>query len=100
MIEVSKPEESRTPRGDLQSQQTWDHRGSNVKLSLHVSLLISRVAVASVSIPYHRIPFPLPILPGWASVGEDVPSLRGTRCGRVGWYPRGFPFTEKKRIEQ
>jgi hypothetical protein len=34
-------------------------------------------------------------LPAWASLGEML-SPAGTRCSRVGWYPRVFPFSEKK----
>lgn len=33
-------------------------------------------------------------LPGWTSVGEDVPSAAGTRCPRVGWHTRWLPFCE------
>jgi hypothetical protein len=32
-------------------------------------------------------PFPLPRLPDWASMGEEVLSPAGTRCPRVEWYP-------------
>lgn len=41
-------------------------------------------------------------LPTWASVWEDVFSPTGTRCPRVGWYPRGrgsSPFSEEKGRE-
>jgi hypothetical protein len=39
--------------------------------------------------PAFGSPFPLPGQPGWALVGEDVPSPDGTRCFRVRWYPKG-----------
>ena len=42
-------------------------------------------------------PLPPHGLPGWASVEENVPSPAGTRCPRVGRYPRGgSPFFDDK----
>lgn len=38
--------------------------------------------------------------PGWVSVGEDVPSFAGTRCPRVGWYPREAPPYLTRREEK
>jgi hypothetical protein len=34
---------------------------------------------------------PLYGLPAWASMGENVLSLAGTRCSRIGWQPKGAP---------
>jgi hypothetical protein len=34
------------------------------------------------------------------SVGEDVPSFAGTRCPRVGWYPREAPPYLTRREEK
>ena len=48
-----------------------------------------------VSFPCHWILFPVPGLPGWASVEEDVPSP----AGAVPWWggtQRRLPFSEKK----
>lgn len=36
-------------------------------------------------------------LQGWASVAEDVLSLAGIRCPRMGWYPRGAPPSVRRR---
>jgi hypothetical protein len=60
---------------------------ANVQLGLHVRPLTSGVewgwgGAISVSVLCHLIPFPE--LLGWASVGEDVPSLGGMRCPREG----------------
>lgn len=43
-------------------------------------------------------PFPVPGLPFWASVKEDMPSPFETRRQTVGYYPRGdgVPFSEEK----
>ena len=41
---------------------------------------------------------PLPGLPHWASMEEDVLSSADTRCPRVKWYRReGFLVSEKER---
>lgn len=58
----------------------------------NVGPLTSGVEAVLVSIPCHWIPFPLPELTAWTSVGEDVPSSVKTRCFKVGWYPRGAPL--------
>ena len=42
-------------------------------------------------------PFHLAGLPGWASVGEEVLSPAGTRCPRVGQYPRGSSLSMRQR---
>jgi hypothetical protein len=60
---------------------------ANMQLGLHVCPLRS-----GTEVPWPWISFPLPGLPGWASVGEDVPSATRNRCPRVGWYPRGAPL--------
>lgn len=44
---------------------------------------LSPKSCLSLSVPCHWILFPLPGLPGWTSVGEDVCSPAGTRCPRV-----------------
>lgn len=52
---------------------------ADVKLDFHVCPLTSGAGAVSVSVsvPCHCIPFPLPGLPGNASIGEDVPSPDG-----------------------
>lgn len=53
-----------------------------MQLGFHVGPLTSVTSVCgaiSVSVPCYLIPFPLPELLSWASVGEDVPSLGGMR---------------------
>jgi hypothetical protein len=94
---------SSTPQGDPQSQLAWNHGGSqsldhqpgsmqeldltsytflaSVKLGLHVGLLRSGEGVVSDSVSCCWIPLPLSGLPGWTSVGEDVPSP--ARCTRL-----------------
>lgn len=57
-----------------------------MQLGLHVGLLTNRLDAIFVSVPCDWIPFSLPGLPPWASVGEDMPSPAGTRCPRLGWY--------------
>jgi hypothetical protein len=66
------------------------HIYSKLQLGIHVVPLTSVVGSVSVSVPCQLIPFSLPILCGWVSVGEDVPSPAGTRCPRVRWYPMGW----------
>lgn len=51
--------------------------------------LTSGTGGVSDSVPCEWIPFPLPGQPVWPSVGEDVPRPAGTRCPKVGWYPKG-----------
>ena len=66
---------------------TREHTGAGPRpLGLRVGPLTSG---AELSLTCCWILFPLPELPGWASVVEDVPSPSGTRYLRVGWYPRG-----------
>ena len=111
-IEVSKSEGSRTPQkrpteatnleplgltepGSIRSW-TWIPYTSVANAQL-VGPLTSRAGVVSDSVPCCWIPFPLPKLSGWASVGEDVPSPAGTRYPRVGWYPRGGALLSLRR---
>lgn len=106
---------SRTPHEDPQNQLTWDHGGSrslgqqsgrvqeldleplqivaDVRLSLHVGALTSEAGAVSVCVPCHWIPFPLPQLHDWASVGEHVPSPAGSSCPRVGGNQGGPPLS-------
>ena len=51
-----------------------------------------------LSVPCHWILFPLPGLPDWTSVQEDVTSPAGTRCPRVGGTQEEFS-KEKGREE-
>ena len=111
-IEVTKSEVSRTLQEYPKSQLTWDYGGSwslgyqpgsmqelglyppytfvtNVLLGLHVGAVTSGIGAIFVSVPCHWIPFPLPGVSDWTSVGEDEPSLARTRCPRVGWYSMG-----------
>lgn len=47
------------------------------------------------------MPSLLPVLPGWGSVEEDIPSPAGPICSRVGWYPRWYsPLSKKKEMVQ
>ena len=95
-------EGSRTPQEDLQSQLTWDHGVSQSiqELDLDPIHIYSKyLAWCSCGSPNKQNggclglcslpldPLPLAGLPGWTSVGEDVPSLAGTRFLRVWWYP-------------
>jgi hypothetical protein len=66
----------------------------NVQLGFHVGHRTN--GAEAVLVPCHWIPFPLPGLPGWALVGEDVASPAWTRCHRVRWYRKGLPFSEEK----
>ena len=63
---------------------------ASVQIGLHVGLLTSVcVGPVSVPVPCHWVTFPLPPLPSWDSVGEDMPR---TRYPRMGWYPMGTPL--------
>jgi hypothetical protein len=111
-IELNKPEGPRTPQEYLQSQLTWAYRDSE-RLNdqpknmqgldignLHIcSRYIACSSCGSPNIGWSvvsnpvacpRDSFLLTGLLGWASVGEEVLSLAGTGCPRVGWYPRGL----------
>jgi hypothetical protein len=68
-----------------------------MQLGLYVGPTTGRAGAILVSVPCHWILFPLPGLPGWASVGEDVPSPVETRCPRVGWYPKKTTPSLKRR---
>ena len=101
---MSNLEWSRTPQEDPQIQLTWDHGysqsldhqpGSMQEHPVHICSkclsmdpLRSRVWTLSDSATCPQITFPLPGLPGWASGGENVPSLAGSRNPGVGWYSR------------
>jgi hypothetical protein len=56
--------------------------------------LTSGEGAVSVCVPCHGT-FPLLELPGWASVGGDVPCPAGNRCPRIG-HPRELSFSEDK----
>lgn len=65
----------------------------NVQPGLHVGCLTNVNVAGLVSVPCHWIPFTLPGLPRWTSMGKEVPSPAGTRCPKVWWYPRvGAPL--------
>lgn len=90
---------------NLDVERLYHQPGSVQELDLNALRICSKCAAWSPcgspnvvldSVPCHWIPFPLPKLPGRASVGEDVPSSIGTRCSKVGWYPRrGISFSER-----
>jgi hypothetical protein len=111
---VGKLEGSRTPQEDTQSQLTWDHGGSQSlghqpwsmqELDLDPLHICNKCAawcscgspnkqsrdyLDLCSLPLDSLP--LPGLHGWASVGENGPSPAGSRCPRVGWYPKWAPL--------
>ena len=84
-----------TPQKDTQSQLTWNHgacrpwvTNQGICLSwtnpIHLCSLVScgtlnKGDLGSVSEPCHCIPFLTPGLPGWLSMGEDLPCLSGSR---------------------
>ena len=70
---------------------------ANVQLCLHGDPLTLRAGAVLVSTLSHWIPFRLPGLPGWASVGEHVLSLTGTICPRMGLIPKGSSPSLKRR---
>ena len=116
-LELSNPEVERMPQEDLQSQLTWVHGDSQrlnhqpntmQALDLGPLYICSRCAAwpscGSSANNWSRTllpaldPLSLPGLPGWASVGEDVPSPIGTRCPQGGVVPKGgFPFSEENQ---
>lgn len=53
-----------------------------------VGLLTIGARLSLTLLPAVGFRFPLPRLSAWASVGEGIPSPRGTRCPRVRWFPR------------
>ena len=109
---LGEPEGPRTPQEDIQSQLTWDHRnsqslghqpGSMQELDLYPQHICRKYPTWSLCVSPKKwngsclCLYPLPLdslpllgLPGWASVGEDMPSLPGSRCPMV---PKGgFPY--------
>lgn len=69
-----------------------------MQLGLHVGPLTSGARAALVFVSCHWITFVLPELPGWASVGDDMPSPAVNRCPRVGGTQgEGFSLSEKGR---
>ena len=65
-----------------------------LKLGLQVGLLTIVVGAVPDSAAYLWIPFLY--LPDWASLRGKVLSPAGTRCPKVGWYPRNPPSKEGK----
>jgi hypothetical protein len=61
---------------------------------LYLGSLSGGVGAVLVAVPCHWIPLSLPGLPGWASLGNVVPSPAETRCSSVGWCPRGLTCRE------
>lgn len=60
---------------------------------LHVGSLASGAGAVSDSVLCQWVPFSLPGLPDWASVGEGVAGPAGTWYTRVGGTPEGLPFS-------